>query len=189
MHELLSSKGKVFLQGIAGIGKSELIKAYAEKFKKEYTNIIYFTYSGNLTKDIANLDFADDINSNESVKNRFSRHNNFLRRLKEDSLIIVDNFNTTAGKDEAFPAVGSHGLYGVFRGWLLMVSGRMYRWRYDGLPPSSSTVREWVATRPSGVGRRSPSDASGRWPVPCLYGRSRSLCRPNGRLTACTGWG
>lgn len=68
LHELLSSKGKVFLQGNAGIGKSELIKAYAEKFKKEYTNIIYFTYSGNLTKDIANLDFADDINSNESVK-------------------------------------------------------------------------------------------------------------------------
>ncbi len=68
MHELLSSKGKVFLQGIAGIGKSELIKAYAEKFKKEYTKIIYFIYSGNLTKDIANLDFADDINSNESVK-------------------------------------------------------------------------------------------------------------------------
>ena len=114
LHELLSSKGKVFLQGIAGIGKSELIKAYAEKFKKEYTNIIYFTYSGNLTKDIASLDFADDINSNESVKNRFSRHNNFLRRLKEDSLIIVDNFNTTAGKDEALDVVMGYSCRIVF---------------------------------------------------------------------------
>lgn len=111
---MLSSKGKVFLQGIAGIGKSELIKAYAEKFKKEYTKIIYFTYSGNLTKDIANLDFADDINSNESVKNRFSRHNNFLRRLKEDSLIIVDNFNTTAGKDEALDVVMGYSCRIVF---------------------------------------------------------------------------
>ncbi|MDY3918821.1 MAG: ATP-binding protein [Candidatus Limivivens sp.] len=31
LHELLCSKGNVFVQGIAGIGKSELAKAYAKK--------------------------------------------------------------------------------------------------------------------------------------------------------------
>ncbi len=45
LHELLCSKGKVFVQGIAGIGKSELAKAYAKKYDKEYTNIMYITYS------------------------------------------------------------------------------------------------------------------------------------------------
>ena len=37
LHQLLCDHGKVFLQGIAGIGKSELAKAYAKQFKKEYS--------------------------------------------------------------------------------------------------------------------------------------------------------
>ena len=43
LHELLCSKGKVFVQGIAGIGKSELTKAYAKKYDKEYTNMMMWT--------------------------------------------------------------------------------------------------------------------------------------------------
>ena len=64
LHELLCSKGKVFVQGIAGIGKSELTKAYAKKYDKEYTNILYITYSGDLKNDIVNMDFADDVDEN-----------------------------------------------------------------------------------------------------------------------------
>ena len=44
LHQLLCSHGKVFLQGIAGIGKSELAKAYAKIHSKEYTNILYLSY-------------------------------------------------------------------------------------------------------------------------------------------------
>ncbi|MBQ6933122.1 MAG: ATP-binding protein, partial [Clostridia bacterium] len=66
LHNLLCSQGKVFLQGIAGIGKSELAKAYAKKYDKEYTNILYITYSGDLKKDIVNLDFADDVDDKET---------------------------------------------------------------------------------------------------------------------------
>ncbi len=36
LHEALISKNKIFLYGVAGIGKSELAKAYARKYKKEY---------------------------------------------------------------------------------------------------------------------------------------------------------
>ena len=50
LHFMLNEHSKVFLQGIPGIGKSELAKAYAKKFKKDYTNIIYINYSGNLKK-------------------------------------------------------------------------------------------------------------------------------------------
>lgn len=94
LHEMLCSQGKVFLQGIAGIGKSELAKAYAKRYSREYTNIIYFTYSGDLKRDIANLDFADDVDDNETMDARFSRHHRLLRRLRDDSLLIIDNFNT-----------------------------------------------------------------------------------------------
>ena len=99
LHALLAEDGKVFLRGIAGIGKSELAKAYAKQHGKNYTNILYISYSGNLKQDIIALDFADDL-STDSAEDRFRRHNRFLRTLKEDSLIIVDNFNTTADQEE-----------------------------------------------------------------------------------------
>ena len=100
LHFMLSEYGKVFLQGIPGIGKSELAKAYAQSFKKEYTNIIYINYSGSLKADIVNLDFADDYNASEPEAERFRRHNRFLRSLKDDSMIIIDNFNAIATDDE-----------------------------------------------------------------------------------------
>lgn len=105
LHFMLNEYGKVFLQGIPGIGKSELAKAYAQSFKKEYTNIIYINYSGSLKNDIIKLDFAEDYNANETEADRFRRHDRFLRSLKDDSLIIIDNFNTVASDDETLSTV------------------------------------------------------------------------------------
>ena len=45
------------------------------------------------------LDFADDM-PDESDDTRFKRHNRFLRSLREDTLLIVDNFNVTASQDQ-----------------------------------------------------------------------------------------
>ena len=98
LHELLTDHGKVFLHGIPGIGKSELAKAYAKHYGKEYTNIIYVNYPGDLKQAVIDLDFADD-RSDDSDDVRFKRHNRFLRSLREDTLIIVDNFNVTASQD------------------------------------------------------------------------------------------
>ena len=101
LHELISEKRIIFLQGIAGIGKSELAKAYARAYRKDYTNILYLTYSGDLRQDIIDLDFVDDL-PEDTEEDRFRKHNRFLRSLKEDTLLIIDNFNTTAGKDAFF---------------------------------------------------------------------------------------
>lgn len=98
LHKLLLNEGKVFLHGIAGIGKSELAKAYAKQYKKEYTNILYLVYGGDLMQDITDMDFSDDL-PEDTKDERFRKHNRFLRSLKEDTLIIIDNFNTTAIKD------------------------------------------------------------------------------------------
>lgn len=98
LHELLAEHEKVFLHGIAGIGKSELAKAYAKQHKKEYTNILYLTYSGDLKQDITDLDFVDDAPEDDDDE-RFRKHNRFMRSLKEDTLLIIDNFNVTATKD------------------------------------------------------------------------------------------
>ena len=104
LHEALEKIDKVFLQGIPGIGKSEIAKAYAKLHKKDYTNILYFIYSGSLHRDIADLQFADDKETEDEEK-RFQRHNRFLRTLKKDTLLIIDNFNTTTTRDALLSVV------------------------------------------------------------------------------------
>ena len=99
LHGLLVDHSKVFLHGIPGIGKSELAKAYAKQYGKEYTNVIYVNYPGDLKQAVIDLDFADDM-PDESDDTRFRRHNRFLRSLREDTLLIVDNFNVTASQDQ-----------------------------------------------------------------------------------------
>ena len=101
LHNLLCKSGKVFLCGIPGIGKSETAKAYANHYKKEYTNIIYITYSGSLENDIAEMSFADD-SPEEDFEKRFKRHSRFLQTLKSDSLLIIDNFDTTSNITAGF---------------------------------------------------------------------------------------
>ena len=79
-----------FLHGIAGIGKSELAKAYAAQYQKSYTNFLYLTYSGDLKQDIIDMDFADDLPT-DTEEERFKKHNKFLRTLKDDTLFVIDN--------------------------------------------------------------------------------------------------
>ena len=102
LHELLVKERKIFLHGIAGIGKSELVKAYTKKYKKNYRNILYIPYSGSLKKNITDLDFVDDLQE-DNEEERFRKHNRFLRSLKEDTLLIIDNFNVTAERDNLLP--------------------------------------------------------------------------------------
>ena len=94
LHALLEENRHVFLRGMAGIGKSELAKAYAKQYKKDYTNILYIPCTGDLKQDILDLDFADDLTAS-SQEERFRKHSRFLRALKADSLLILDNFHAT----------------------------------------------------------------------------------------------
>ena len=104
LHELLQQHDKVFLHGIPGIGKSELAKAYASRYAKEYTNILFIPCRGSLLQALASLDFADDRPEDEEEQ-RFKRHNRFLRSLKQDTLIILDNLNTTFSEEPLLDVV------------------------------------------------------------------------------------
>lgn len=98
LHTLLENHSKIFITGIAGIGKSEFVKAYAKMYRKSYTNILYFTYPGSLQTLIEDIDFADNLPTDDNTI-RFKKHNRFLRSLKPDTLLIIDNFNTTAANE------------------------------------------------------------------------------------------
>ena len=104
LYTMLEENRHVFLCGIAGIGKSELAKAYAKRYIKQYTNILYVEYTGNLHQDITDMDFIDDP-PESTEQERFQRHNRFLRSLKSDTLLIIDNFNVTATQDSFLSVV------------------------------------------------------------------------------------
>lgn len=104
LHALLNEHSKMFVTGIPGIGKSELAKAYAKQHKADYTNIVHLYYTGSLREDITRMDFVDDL-PDDTDEVRYQRHARFLRTLKEDTLLIVDNFNATAAEDDLLAEV------------------------------------------------------------------------------------
>ncbi|MGN0251969.1 MAG: tetratricopeptide repeat protein, partial [Oliverpabstia sp.] len=85
-------------------GKSELAKAYAKQYKKYYTNILYVEYAGDLHQAVTDMDFTDDL-PEDGEEERFRKHNRFLRSLKNDTLLIIDNFNVTATQDRFLPVI------------------------------------------------------------------------------------
>ena len=104
LHTMLEENSKVFLYGIAGIGKSEMAKAYAKQYKKYYTNILYVEYTGDLHQSVTDMDFTDDL-PEDSEEERFRKHNRFLRSLKDDTLLIINNFNVTSTQDSFLSVV------------------------------------------------------------------------------------
>ena len=98
--KLLQERPTLFISGVAGIGKSEFAKYYADKNRKKYTNIIYLYYAGDLKKSIAGMGFDDDT-SEMTEETLFDRHYKILKKLHHDSLIILDNFNILP-KDDSF---------------------------------------------------------------------------------------
>ena len=95
LHSALQEHSKILISGFAGIGKSEFAKAYAKKFKKEYKNVLYFNYPGSLKEMITDMDFIGDSDTDDE-HTRFTKHIRFLKSLRSDSLIIIDNFNVAS---------------------------------------------------------------------------------------------
>lgn len=85
--KLLDSNKRVFITGLAGIGKSEFAKAYAKRYRDKYKHILFFTYNGSLRDMIEQIPIDDD------NKNLFGTRNKLLRRLGKDTLIIIDGLN------------------------------------------------------------------------------------------------
>jgi AAA+ ATPase superfamily predicted ATPase len=97
---LLQDHSLLFITGIAGIGKSEFVKAYASKSKKKYNNILFLHYEGSLKKCISGLSFSADT-AEMTEEELFQTHYQTFQKLRSDSLIILDNFNVLP-KDDAF---------------------------------------------------------------------------------------
>ena len=105
IHEKLLENSKIFLTGIGGIGKSELAKNYAIRYKDSYDTILFTTYHGNwmmlINNDnhiqIANFERYEGEEEVEYCIRKFSK----LNELCDDrTLFIIDNLNEDEFFDE-----------------------------------------------------------------------------------------
>ncbi|WP_294474307.1 ATP-binding protein [uncultured Ruminococcus sp.] len=99
LHSLMQDHSCVIITGIAGIGKSELVRAYAQKHKSEYTHFGYYFYKGSLKTIIANI-ISNPVIMDEDL--RYRKNLELLSSLGKTVLLIIDNINATPEEDECF---------------------------------------------------------------------------------------
>ena len=97
--EMLEAEDKIFIYGIGGIGKSEFVKKFIKDNKSNFTNILFLTFSENLKNTIAAIPFKND-DKDKKIGELYSAHMDYLRFMKNDTLIIIDNFDILPETDE-----------------------------------------------------------------------------------------
>ena len=101
LHAVISDNSTVIITGVAGIGKSELVRAYAKDHRKEYQYFGYYFYGGSLKDIIANV-VHDALTAESDLNTRYQHNLELLSSLGEKTLLIIDNFNVSPDKDECF---------------------------------------------------------------------------------------
>ena len=101
---LMTEYNKLFLQGMGGIGKSELAKTYALKNRDKYNTVIFATYQTTLQDMLVydpsfRIDELSRICDNDGkLENDEAYFDRKLQWLKENAnertLLIIDNFDT-----------------------------------------------------------------------------------------------
>jgi len=102
----------IFVQGIGGIGKTEIVKQYAKLYRNDYDTIIFATYSDSLLSlinsetpfeiepEFSRLVQADGVQ--EDDQSFFERKLKKIQKLSnERTLIVIDNFDVE--HDDALP--------------------------------------------------------------------------------------
>ena len=103
--ELFSNGDRIiFLQGIGGIGKTEIAKQYAKKHKADFDTIIYATYTNSVVELVSSQNYFKlspnfprlilKDGSQESDIDYFKRKLDEIKNFASDrTLIIIDNFD------------------------------------------------------------------------------------------------
>ena len=103
IHQILEQEHILFLQGMGGIGKSEIAKAYAYYYKTHYDTVVFATYQGSLLDMVVGEEiqikglqrssaYGEDAESAEAY---FERKLQALKDISDSrTLLIVDNFDT-----------------------------------------------------------------------------------------------
>lgn len=99
LHSLIENNSTVIVTGLAGIGKSELVRAYVQQHKTEYVHFGYYFYKDSLKTIIANI-ISNPVIADENE--RYRRNMELLASLGKSVLLIIDNFNASPDEDDCF---------------------------------------------------------------------------------------
>lgn len=94
IDDVLSEYSWCNVIGMPGIGKTEVVRKYAEYAKSKYHTVCFVVYSNSLKITLANLQFSNEERWND--KGLEKRYDEVIRRLnKADSgtLVLIDNYD------------------------------------------------------------------------------------------------
>lgn len=83
----------LLVNGMGGIGKTELCKVYFNKHKNDYKYIGWIDYTGNIKESLVNQIKSNvlTIYNDETLDEQYEKVMGFLYSLKESALIVIDN--------------------------------------------------------------------------------------------------
>lgn len=94
----LKHKNDIFVYGIAGTGKTELAKKYAELFKRDFDTVVFCKYDNSLISTLRNITIE---NADYSESTDVDFINKELPKLVDDKLLIIlDNFDVDIDQEE-----------------------------------------------------------------------------------------
>ena len=105
LHTLVQNEGKVFLTGVAGVGKSELVRTYAQKYASEYAHIGYYNYNeyrNGIADMIANV-LPNMAFIRSDIEALYEENLELLSAFGKKLLLIIDNYNVPADRDSNLP--------------------------------------------------------------------------------------
>lgn len=112
IDDAIHNSNFIFVSGMAGIGKSELVRKYVSLKSKEYESIYFCSYKDSLKQVVASMRFYQDKhNQCKTLENAYNDNIGKLEKLNEDTLVIVDDFNLSIKelknlfKDDSFIAL------------------------------------------------------------------------------------
>lgn len=101
MRTHLEEEHQLFLTGVAGIGKKELVKQYVKLHRKEYVNCIYLRFHSSIYDTVADMWHSDD-RQEDPAEERFWKHFRLLSCLGEDSLLIISGVDVLPEENKGF---------------------------------------------------------------------------------------
>lgn len=96
IHDVLSENQLVFLSGVGGIGKTEIAKQYANKYRDQFNTILFTVFEDSIQLLVCDEVMINKISreENESDTGYFRRKMDILKSIATSrDLIIVDNFD------------------------------------------------------------------------------------------------
>lgn len=134
IHDALQQEHILFLQGMGGMGKSELAKGYAKAYAQDYDTVVFANFTDSIlnmvcSEDIKirnfsrNMSYGEDAESAEAF---FIRKMDALQDLMDPRvLLIVDNFDVEDDPHlETLACLPCH----------ILITSRVENWDYPTLP-------------------------------------------------------